>query len=156
VEPVEQFGVSQASGGDLIAGGIEGGKEVYRGLVPARGEPEDATVAAVLVNLSILAGVEFQTLAIFEVGHDSPGRFPGNVALLGWDAKLGRAFLELHGVATGLDGGVDQLLGDCQVAVVVDADLGNEKGGAGLTNDAGPDGDRASHASDRTTDRPEA
>ena len=54
---------------------------------------------------------------------------------------LGRALLELHRIGAGIRRDVDELLGEFDVAVVVQADLGDDVGGATASDDARSDRD---------------
>jgi hypothetical protein len=84
---------------------------------------------------------ELDPVPVVDVGHPPPGRVPLDLPLVARGADLGRALLELHGVAAGGRGLVDQREGVAQLAVVVDADLAG-------------DVDRATRADDRVTDGP--
>ena len=79
------------------------------------------------VERAVLGLAELGAQLVLEVRHRAPGRLAQQVALLGRHAELGRALLELHRVAPGIDGDVDELLGQVEVAVVVDADLGDRR-----------------------------
>jgi hypothetical protein len=90
---------------------------------PRRGEPLHALVLGVRVDLRVLRLLELNLVLVLEVRHLAPGRLTNLVALVLRSADLRSALLELHGLAPGLDRDVDQLLGDLDVTVVVDADL---------------------------------
>ena len=44
--------------------------------------------------------------------------------------------MKLDGITTGADGGLDELLGDVQAAIVIDADLGHHIHGLARANQA--------------------
>src|SRR5260370_22351221 len=75
----------------------------------------------------VLALPELESLAILDVRHAAPGRFPLDVPLVVRHAALGRALLELDGIASGQDCSVDELASQFEGAVVVDSDFSNDK-----------------------------
>src|SRR5262249_49184433 len=101
--------------------------EIHRRLVPARREPHDAPVAAMTVNGLVIGAGELDSPLVIDVGHSTPGRVALDLPLVARHAELGRALLELHGVAPGERGAVDELLGELERAVVVDSDLGDDE-----------------------------
>ena len=68
-------------------------------------------------------------MAVVDVGHPAPGGVALDVPLVARGADLGGALLELHGVAAGVGGGVDEREGVLELAVVVDADLAGDVDG---------------------------
>jgi len=81
---------------------------------------------AELVNAVILRLAELHFVAVIHVGHQAPGSLAHHLALRQWHTKLRRALLELDGVASGGGGHLDQFFGHCEVAIVVDADFGDD------------------------------
>src|SRR5262249_41036612 len=101
--------------------------EIHRRLVPARREPHDAPVAAMAVNGLVIGAGELDAPLVIDVGHSTPGRIAFDLPLVARHAELGRALLELDGVAPGERGAVDELLGELERSVVVDPDLGDDE-----------------------------
>src|SRR5262249_28019555 len=112
-------------------------------LVEARREPVDAPVAAVAVDLLVGARVELDAPPVLDVAQAAPGRVALHVPLIARHAQLGRALLELDRLAAGEGRAVDELLGDLDRAVVVDADLGDDEDRLAAPDEAGPDSDLA-------------
>src|SRR5262249_27204457 len=105
----------------------EGFQKPDGGLVPTGGKPQNPAVAAMPVDRAVLAQAELDTAPVLDVGQPAPGRLPFALPLIARYAELRRALLELDGIAAGRDRPVDQLAGEAQRAVVVDADLRDEK-----------------------------
>jgi hypothetical protein len=95
--------------------------------------------AAPGIDVGIFVLAELDAVLVIEVAHDAPRRLAHERALLGRHAELGRALLKLDGIAAGDGRGGDQLLGDSQVAVMVDAYLGDDETWSVITHRAGPD-----------------
>ena len=79
-----------------------------------------------LVDGRVRVGVELDPVPVVDVAHPAPRGVPLQVPLITRGADLGRALLELDGVASGRRGLVDQGQRIGQVAVVVDADLAGD------------------------------
>src|SRR5712691_1553741 len=107
---LEQGVIGQAGRGDLVARRIEVLDEVDGALVPARGEPGHAHVAAEGVDLLVLVEAELEPLAVLRVGDQTPGGLSGKVALLGRHTELRRALLKLHRLRAGAGCRPDELL----------------------------------------------
>ena len=110
----------------LWAGHVELLQEVDGLDVPRRGEPVDAAVAGVLVDLAVVVLAELDAVPVVDVGHPAPGGVALDVPLVARGADLRGALLELDGVAAGGGGLVDQREGVLELAVVVDADLAGD------------------------------
>jgi hypothetical protein len=119
--------VGQARRRDLVTGRVELVDEVHGLLVPARGEPHDARAPAERVDLRVVLPAELEALAVLAIGDHSPWRLPRQVALVRRDGEVGCPLLELHGVGAGVGCGADQRLCEVEVAVVIDADLGDDE-----------------------------
>ena len=104
-------------------------------------------VGGVAGDALVLGAAELDPLSVVEVGDVSPWGVPHAVPLVRRDRRLGVPLLELHGVAPGLRGGIDELFGQGHVAVVVDADLGHDVGGVALPHRPVPDPNLARHPS---------
>ena len=109
--------------------------------VPRRREPLEPAQQRVVADLDVLVAAELDAVAVLEVGHRAPRRLARHVAHVLGRGDLGRALLELHRVRAGVGRDVDEPLGELDVAVVVEADLGDDIGGAAAADDAGSDRD---------------
>ena len=132
---LEKVVVREGAGGDLVAGRIEAIDEIDGGLVPAGGEPDDADFLAVAVDLAVVGFAEFEGAFEVAVGGAEgalarPGEFFRRID------HIDGALLELDGTAAGTRGDVDQLLGQADVAVMVDADLRHDVAGLAFADDA--------------------
>ena len=125
----QQLVVGEGGGGDLVGRDVELLQEGDGLGVPRGGEPGDVLRLGVLVDLAVLVLAELHAVAVVDVGHAAPGGVALDVPLVARGADLRGALLELHGVAAGFGGGVDQLEGVLEVAVVVDADLADDVDG---------------------------
>src|SRR5690606_15691656 len=126
----QQLVVGEGGGGDLVGGDVELLQEGDGLGVPRGGEPGDALLPAVGVDLAVLLLAELHAVPVVDVGHPAPGGVAFDVPLVARGADLRGALLELDGVAAGFGGGVDQLERVLDVAVVVDADLAGDVDGA--------------------------
>ncbi len=150
----QQLVVGQGRGGDLVGGDVELLQEGDGLGVPRGGEPVDAALLAVGVDLAVLVLAELDAVAVVDVGHPAPGGVALDVPLVARGADLRRALLELDRVAAGLGGGVDQLERVLDVAVVVDADLAGDvdgAAGAGLAGTELADAGVGAHGADFLT-----
>ena len=130
----QQGQIGQRGGGELVAGRLEVLHEVDRFFVPARGHPVDAEIAAMTVDLGVLLEPELDPVAVIDVGHPAPGRVALDVPLVRGDAELGVALLELRHVGPRALGAVDERLGVCERAVMVDADLRDDVDGLAVAD----------------------
>ena len=102
--------------------------------IPRRGKPIQAELAAITVNFFVSGLVEFDLVAVFEVRDVAPRRVAHLVALMLRDAQLRRPLLELDGIDAGMFGSSNELFGDLQAAIVVDANFSNDVSGVPLTH----------------------
>lgn len=132
--------VGQARRSDLDRDRVELPEELHAGLVPGRGEPVDALLAAVLVDLLVLLQAELETPLEVAVGRteDVLSRLG---ELLGRVDDLDGTLLELDRGATGGLGRVDELLRVLHRPVVVDADLGGDVAGVPVADGDSSDAD---------------
>ena len=121
----KKFVVGQRGRGDLVAGWTELIHEVHRPFVPAGREPSYAEFGAVTGDLRVLEQTELEAALQVAVGRSE--------RILAWPRQFlrgvddfDRPLLELDGVAACPDCRVDQLLGDIERPVVVDAYFGND------------------------------
>src|SRR6202023_4357877 len=112
---------------DLVAEGWVALVEACRLAACAGGEPEDAALAAVAVDGGELGVAELHAPPVLDVGDPPPGRVALEMPLLLRHAPLRRALLELDRLGARQVGAVDQLPGDVERAVVIDADLGDDQ-----------------------------
>ena len=113
-------------GGHLVVREVELPEKLLRLNVPGGGKPFDAGLAAVTVNFLILGQPEFQTFLLLSRGG-APRAFPRRVQHRFRIDNVNGPLLEFHGMTTRSLGEVNQLPGDFDVAVVVDADLGDDE-----------------------------
>ena len=139
----QQVVVGQRGRRDLVARRREAVDEVDRLLVPARREPRDLAGAAVRVDLLVVVVVELEPALQVAVGR-AERALSGLGQLLGRVDDVDRALLELDRIAPGGDGDADQPLGQVDVAVVVDADLGDHVARLSISDGPIADGDRPS------------
>ena len=118
--------MGQACGGDLMAGGIKGLDKIDGAFIPAGGEPEDAFIPAVGINNPILIKAEFKAAFEVTVGR-TKGVFSGLEQLFRGIDQVNGPLLEFNGLATGVNGRVNQLAGGIDVTVMIDADFGDNK-----------------------------
>jgi hypothetical protein len=123
----EELGVGQRRRGGLVARRLEALHELDRRLVPARREPHDAAVAAMAVDGLELLSAELDLALVLDIGHSPPGRIALDLPLIARHAQLRGALLELDGIAAGERGAIDELPGEIERPVVVDADLGDHE-----------------------------
>ena len=121
----QQMVVGERRRRDLVAGRIELVDEVDRFLVPAGGEPRHLDFAAVAVDQAVLVVTEFQAALEVAIGG-SEGAFPRLRQLFRRVHYIDRALLELDRVAAGRHRHADEPPGQIDVAVVVDADFGDD------------------------------
>src|SRR5271157_2634176 len=108
--------------------------EVHGTLIPAGREPRDVDLVAEAVYLAVLLKPEFEPALEVPVSR-AEGILTRLGQLLGGVYHVDRAFLELHGIAPGSVGHLDQHLGQLYVAVVVDADLRDDIAGVPISNE---------------------
>ncbi|MDB4992180.1 MAG: hypothetical protein JWL75_425 [Parcubacteria group bacterium] len=155
----QQVVVRQGCRRHLVARRVEVFEEVDRGRVPGGGEPQDAAFAAIRIDLRIFVMRQLDGLLLVAVrgraepvGREALDAFRREHATLHGqlDHVLGhrtrrreflrrvdevhRAFLELDGIAAGGNRDVDQFHRVFDIAVMVDADLGDDEAGAGGTH----------------------
>jgi hypothetical protein len=92
-------------------------------------------------DLGVTVGVELDLVTVGEVRHSAPRRVALDVPLVLGDAQLGRALLELHGIAPGGCGAFDHLLRELERAVVVDANFRDDVDGLAIADGAVSDAD---------------
>ena len=109
--------------------------------IPRRREPLEPAQQRVVADLDVLVAAELDAAPVVEVGHRAPRRLAQHVAHVLGRGDLGGALLELDGIRAGVGRDVDEPLGEVDVAVVVQADLGDHVGGASASDDAGSDRD---------------
>ena len=126
---LQQAAVRQRRGRDLDAGRLELNQKVDRGQIPARGQPMNLLLAAVLVDGSIVLQPKLDSIPVVQIGDVAPGGIPHLVLHFRGHAKLRSSLLKLHRIAATLNGDVNELPREIEVAVVVDPDLGNDVGG---------------------------
>jgi hypothetical protein len=127
---VDQVVMGQHGRGDLVIGQVVAGQELLAGQVPGRREPGHAHLAAIGVDGVIFRLAEFQAFLLGALGI-TPRTLARLVEDVGRIDDVDGALLELHGVKAGLIGRLDQGLGDIEVTIVVDADLGDQEGAVG-------------------------
>ena len=118
---------------NLVERRIESVDEVDRSLVPTRCRPRDPRLSTVLVDRGVVAFAELEAAFQVAVGV-AERRFTRLRQLFRGVHNIDRALLELHYFATGLRRDVDELLGGIEVAVVVDADLRDNKARVAVTD----------------------
>ncbi len=94
--------------------------------VPGGREPLDASLPAVGVDLVVVVRAQLEAFLLRALCR-APGGLARTVEKGATVHRVDRTLLELHGVGTAGPGRVDQLLGDRQAAVVIDADLGDDE-----------------------------
>jgi hypothetical protein len=141
----QQVVIGQRGGRNLVGRGVELFHEIHRRFVPDRDQPGDVFRTAIALDFLVLCLTEFDLAAVLQVGNVSPGRLAHLLLLVGRRTNFRGALLELDRVHAGLDGGVDHRFGNFQVAVVVDADFGDDEGRMAIANQAVPDFDFTSH-----------
>ena len=137
--PVAASAAQQAEVGDgrrrdLVGDDVEVLEEVDRRLVPRRREPVEPAQGGVVADLDVLVAVELDAVAVLEVGHLAPRRLARHALHVLGRRDLRRALLELDRLRAGVGGDVDELLGDLDVAVVVEADLADHVGGVAVAD----------------------
>src|SRR5690606_18443109 len=100
--------------------------ELNRWNVPWRSEGVKALGSCVGDEFLVLGLVELDAVAVVQVGHVAPWGGADLVAHVHRGGDLRGALLELHCVGAGSSRNVDQLLGNFDVAIVVDADLADD------------------------------
>src|SRR5215211_8251417 len=74
----------------------------------------------------VLLCVEFNLIAIVQICNIAPWFFTHLFLLFEGCGNSRRALLKLDGINTGVDRRVDHLLGNVQIAVMIDADFRND------------------------------
>src|SRR5262249_27045149 len=89
----------------------------------------DLLFSTVAIDFLVLSAPELDTVAVVEVGHNSPRSLAHEVTLLRQHTKIRRAFLEFDCIASAEHCRVDQFFGDLNIAVMVDPDLRDDVNG---------------------------
>ena len=118
--------VHRHGGGNLVVLEVELLEEPQALGVPGGGEPIDAELTAVAIDLLVLFLAELEAFLLRPL-RGAPGAFSRRVQQLARVHELDGPLLELDGIAAGFAGDLDQLLGDVDVPIVVDADLSNDE-----------------------------
>ena len=135
--------VGQIRRADLVGGEVAGLEEVDAAAIPRRAERGDSARRGSNEQLAELVVRQFE---LDQQRDDvlqsllAVARLVDDLLAIGL-AQL--ALLELDRVRARVDGGVDELLGDCQIAVVIDPDLGDHVAGLAAADAARSDLKRA-------------
>ena len=124
-DELEHIHVREQRGGDLVVLEIVLAQEDLGVRVPGGREPVDVELAAVAVDLVIVCLGEFETHLLFALGRAPRALARLVQVFLGVDLLDG-PLLELDRVAAAFLGARDQLACDVEVAVMIDADFGDD------------------------------
>ena len=95
--------------------------EGNRFFVPARSEPVNFFLCAIVADGLVVFLVEFNFVTVVDVGHFSPGGVAFDVPLIFGHAQLRGPLLEFHGIATCEHRSINKPEGIFEVTVVIDA-----------------------------------
>ena len=137
----QQAVVGERSRCNLEAGDVELIDEIHRLLVPAGGEPGHLDFAAIAVDQAVLVVPELQPALEIAVGG-AEGILAGLGQFFGGVDDVHGALLKLHGVAARRYGHADQPAREVDIAVMVDADLGDDVAGVAIADQPAADRNR--------------
>src|ERR1041385_5220053 len=123
---LQQLLVHDHGRGDLVVTQVELAQEFLAFQVPRGGEPLDAFRLAVAADLLVVVQVELETFLLRALGV-APRAFARRVQKFSRVNEVQRALLELDRIGAGIRRNVDQLPGDVEVAIVVDADFSDDE-----------------------------
>jgi len=135
----EEAVIGERSGGNFEAGEIEFSQVIESCFVSGGDEPGHFDLFTVSVDLTVVLDAEFE--AAFEIaicGAEGGGAGGGELGLRVDD--IDGTLLELDGIAAGGYGDTDETAGDIEIAIVVNAYLGEDQAGKVIAHQLAAEG----------------